>query len=34
VGDVDFAVSKISEEAFVNDFVAVFDCKTQDLILE
>jgi D-alanine-D-alanine ligase len=33
VGDVDFAVSKISEEAFVNDFVAVFDCKTQDLIL-
>lgn len=32
VGDVDFSVSKISEEAFVKDFVAVFDCKTQELI--
>jgi D-alanine-D-alanine ligase len=32
IGEVDFTVSKISEEAFLNDFKAVYDCKTQELV--
>ena len=31
IGNVDFSVSKISEETFKNDYKAVYDCSTEQL---
>lgn len=32
IGEVDMTVSKISEDAFNSNFVAVYDCKTDELL--